>query len=115
MNTFKKYIYASILILLLPINLILMGQNSNDALRLTIPGIISNARSLGMGNTYVTQGNDYTAILYNPAGLALAEKSQLSGGLYYRYFENTSTFFGNTNYLKKLENIIWLLLTKRLG
>ena len=77
-----------------------MGQNSNDALRLTIPGIISNARSLGMGNTYVTQGNDYTAILFNPAGLALAEKSQLSGSLYYRYFENTSTFFGNTNYLK---------------
>lgn len=100
MNAFIKYLYKFILISIIAISSTVIGQNSNDALRLTIPGIISNARALGMGNTYVTQGNDYSAMVFNPAGLGLADKSQLNAGLYYRYFENTSSFFGNTNYNK---------------
>ena len=100
MNALIKYSYKLILIFFVSISSILMGQNSNDALRLTIPGIISNARALGMGNTYITQGNDYSSMVFNPAGLGLAKESQLSGSFYYRYFENTSTFFGNTNYNK---------------
>ena len=98
MNTLIKNIYKSSLILFLLINSILMGQNSNDALRLTVPGIISNARALGMGNSYLTQGNDYSGVVFNPAALGMAEESQLIGSIYYRYFENSSTFFGNTNY-----------------
>ncbi len=100
MNAFIKYLYKFILISIIQVSSIVVGQNSNDALRLTIPGIISNARALGMGNTYVTQGNDYSAMVFNPAGLGLADKSQLSASLYYRNFENTSNFFGNTNYNK---------------
>ncbi|NOX66863.1 MAG: hypothetical protein GXO85_13985 [Chlorobi bacterium] len=100
MNTLIKYLYKSILISLVFSGSMILAQNSNDALRLTIPGIISNARALGMGNSYATLGNDYASIMFNPAGLGLASKSEITGSLYYRYFENTATFFGNTNYHK---------------
>ena len=100
MDTFIKYLYRVFIIGLLFGGQIIIAQNSNDALRLTIPGIISNARALGMGNSYATLGNDYAAMTFNPAGLGLAKKSEITGSLYYRYFENTATFFGNTNYHK---------------
>ncbi len=93
-------ISKSIFTLVMILNILTLGQNSNDALRLTIPGIISNARALGMGNSYVSHGNDYSSVLFNPAGLAMADKSQITGSLYYRNYENTSKFFGNTSYNK---------------
>jgi len=99
MNSSLKY-YKIIQIIILLFCSTLIAQNSNDALRLTIPGIISNARSLGMGNSYITQANDYSAVFFNPAGLGQAESSQITGSLYYRYFENSSEFFGNSNYHK---------------
>ena len=30
------------------------AQNANDALRLAVPGLGSNARALGMGNAYIS-------------------------------------------------------------
>ncbi len=82
---------------LLNLNFIMIAQNANDALRLSEPGIISNARALGMGNSYITLGNDYSSIIFNPAGLGLSKQSKISGGFYYRAYDNNSTFFGNTN------------------
>ncbi|MEN8193443.1 MAG: hypothetical protein ABFS12_11545 [Bacteroidota bacterium] len=100
MKTLKKYLNGIIPLSIILSSSVIFAQNSNDALRLTIPGIISNARSLGMGNSYTAQGNDYTSVVFNPAGLGMAENSQLTGSFYYRYFENSSDFFGNTSYNK---------------
>ncbi len=72
----------------------LFAQNENDAIRLSVPGIITDARSLGLGNSNMTRNGDYSAMIFNPAGLALSTTSQLSGSFYYRYFQNQSTFFG---------------------
>lgn len=100
MNNTNRHISKLSLVLTLVCSISISAQNSNDALRLTIPGIISNARALGMGNSYVAIGNDYSSVLFNPAGLAQADKSQITGSIYYRYYENTSDFFGNTTYNK---------------
>ncbi len=85
----------SILIVLLIFSSSLFAQNENDAVRLSVPGIITDARSLGLGNSNMTRSGEYSAMLFNPAGLALSTKSQLSGSFYYRYFQNQSTFFGS--------------------
>ncbi len=79
---------------------IIFSQNENDAVRLAVPGIISNARALGMGNSYLTRSGDYSAMVFNPAGLALSQNSQLTGSFYHRFYGNTSNFFGNENYYK---------------
>ncbi len=79
---------------------IILGQNENDAVRLAVPGIISNARALGMGNSTQTRSGDFSAMVLNPAGLALSQHSKLSGGFYYRFLGNTSTFYGNSGYEK---------------
>jgi hypothetical protein len=79
---------------------IIFSQNENDAVWLAVPGIISNARALGMGNSYSTRSGDYSAMIFNPAGLALSQHSQLTGSFYHRFYENNSNFFGNESYYK---------------
>lgn len=78
----------------------ILGQNENDAVRLAVPGVISNARALGMGNSTQTRSGDFSAMTLNPAGLALSTNTKLSGGFYYRLLGNTSTFYGNSGYEK---------------
>lgn len=75
------------------------AQNFNDALRLSDPDIITSARALGMGNAYLSLSNDFSASLFNPAGLALIKKMEFSSGLNYNSFKNDVQFFSrNTNY-----------------
>ena len=77
-----------------------IAQNENDAVRLAVPGIISDARTLGIGNSNMTRNSTYSAMIFNPAGLALSDNSQLTGSFYYRYFENNSLFFDQKDYYK---------------
>jgi long-subunit fatty acid transport protein len=71
----------------------LLSQNYNDALRLTMPGLGSNARALGMGNAYHSLSDDASAAYFNPAGLALLKRLEFSGGIDYYKFNNNTTFF----------------------
>ena len=57
----------SILIVLLILSSSLFAQNENDAVRLAVPGIITDARSLGLGNSNMTRSGEYSAMLFNPA------------------------------------------------
>ncbi len=70
------------------------AQNYNDAIRLGFPGLGSNARALGMGNAFNALSDDASASYFNPAGFGLIKKMELSGGLSFTNFENTTTFFG---------------------
>ncbi len=75
------------------------SQNYNDALRLGVSGLGSNARALGMGDSYIGLSDDDGAATFNPAGWALTKKLSISGGLSYDTYANNTTFFGqNTNY-----------------
>ncbi len=73
----------------------LSGQNFNDALRLSEPGIVSNARALSMGNAYTAISNDLSAANFNPAGFALIRKLEFNIGLNYNNYGNNVTFLGS--------------------
>ncbi len=75
------------------------AQIIDDALRLTTPGVTSNARALGMGNSFLSVSDDASAIYFNPAGLALVKRMEISGGLDYQKISNSTSFYGtNTDY-----------------
>lgn len=69
------------------------SQNTNDALRLAYSGFGSNARALGMGNSYIGLSDDASAAFFNPAGFGLLRKIELSGGLSYLNFNNSAELF----------------------
>ena len=71
------------------------AQFPEDALRFATPGIGVGARSLGMGNAFTGIANDYSAIYWNPAGLAQLEHGEFSFGLSHLITGDESSFFGN--------------------
>ena len=82
------------------------SQNTNDALRLGYSGLGSNARALGMGNSYIGLSDDASAAFFNPAGFGLIKKIELSGGLSYLSFKNDAEFFKTTtNYSNSNTNL----------
>jgi len=91
----KKYaavIFAIALITLYQNN---FGQNFNDALLLSEPGIYNNARALSLGNSYTALSNDFSGVLFNPAGLGLIKNLGIYAGVNFNSFDNQTTFFGN--------------------
>jgi long-subunit fatty acid transport protein len=77
----------------------LTAQNYNDALRLTMPGLGSNARALGMGNAYNALSDDASAAFFNPAGFGLLKRLEFSGGIdYFKFNNNTSYINSQTEY-----------------
>ena len=71
------------------------AQLPQDALRLATPGIGVGARALGMGDAYTGVASDYSAIFWNPAGLAQIQRNEFSLGMSYLNNKDNSTFFGN--------------------
>jgi hypothetical protein len=94
MNISKKIFYF--LVLLTSFSFNSFAQNYNDAFRLSEPGIFLGARALGMGNGFSAIGNDFSAALFNPAGLGLIKKAELIGGFNLNSFNNKTNFFNNT-------------------
>ena len=89
MKLYKKFNWLFLLLM----NTMIFGQNFNDVLRLSEPGINSSARSLAMGNAYTALSNDFSGTLFNPAGIALIKSFELSGSMDYNNFDNNSTLF----------------------
>jgi hypothetical protein len=73
-----------------------LSQNYNDVLLLSQPGLYSDARALGMGNSFTSLSNNFAGVLFNPAGLGLMKKGEISGGMGLNTFYNTTTFYGST-------------------
>jgi hypothetical protein len=73
------------------------AQFKEDALRLGIQGFGVGARALGMGNAYTGVASDYSAVFWNPAGLAQAQYGEFSFGLSYLSNNDNSTFFGQND------------------
>ncbi|MBI4546874.1 MAG: outer membrane protein transport protein [Ignavibacteriae bacterium] len=69
------------------------AQFSEDALRLSFPGLGVGARSLGLGTAYTGVADDFTAAQWNPAGLAQMRMNEISLGFSHLSYGNTSTFF----------------------
>jgi hypothetical protein len=90
-----KQLIISVNLLLVLFSQINFAQNYNDALILSEPGLFPGARALSMGNSYTALSNDFTGVFFNPAGIGLIKKVQLTGGMYLNSFENNTTFFNN--------------------
>jgi len=98
--------FRIILIIVLSFATYSLAQNYNDALLLSEPGLYSGARALGMGNSYIALSDDYSGVLFNPAGLGLAKKFGLSVTMNTNSFDNTVSFLGNnSNAIKTTVNL----------
>ena len=66
-------------------------------------------RAAGMGNAYTAAATDYSAIYWNPAGLAALKKSKFSAGLYHNNYQNNGQYAGTANNqtqaFTKLQNV----------
>lgn len=89
---FRNLFFISIGLILIN-SLDIKAQNINDALRVAIPGLGSNARALGMGNSYIGLSDDGSASFFNPAGLGLLKRLEFSGGLSHLNYNNDVEFF----------------------
>jgi hypothetical protein len=73
-----------------------LSQFPDDALRLSMPGIGVGTRALGMGTAYTGVASDYSAIYWNPAGLAQLKYGEFMGAFTFPSATDEGTFFGNT-------------------
>ena len=73
------------------------AQNYTDALLLSEAGLYNSARALGLGNSYTALSDDYSAVVFNPAGLGLVKKMGLSVTLNDNLFDNLVSFQGNNS------------------
>lgn len=72
------------------------AQFPEDALRFATPGLGIGARAIGMGGAYTGVANDYSALFWNPAGLAQMEHSEFSLGLSHLGYKDKSAFLGTS-------------------
>jgi len=91
-NYFKILIAVGLIIISNP----LKAQNFNDALLLSEPGLYTGAHALSLGNSYTALSNDFSGVLFNPAGLGFINKLQITTGFNLNSFENQTTFFNTT-------------------
>jgi len=88
----KRFLYINIFLVAF-LSCTIFSQNYNDALILSEPGLYTSARALSMGNSYTALSNDFSGVLFNPAGIGLIKKVQLAGGMNFNSFSNNTTFF----------------------
>lgn len=72
----KKFIINSFVILFI-ITFSGYAQNTDDAIRILDNQIGFGGRAIGMGGAYAAVANDYSAIYWNPAGLAQMRKMEV--------------------------------------
>ncbi len=101
----KKYL-GILLLMLISVG---YTQTTDEVLEWAQYGNGFGIRAAGMGNAYNAEANDYSAIYWNPAGLASIKKSEFSAGLYHNNFQNDGTYSGTVNNedqaFTKLQNI----------
>ncbi|MBI9073486.1 MAG: outer membrane protein transport protein [Melioribacteraceae bacterium] len=88
----KKNIVTLFLVLF---PLLIKAQNYNDALILSEPGLGASARALGMGNSYTALSEDFSAVFFNPAGLGLMKRLELSTNISFDQFNNDVDFINS--------------------
>jgi long-subunit fatty acid transport protein len=78
------------------------------ALLLNVPGVMADesiqlterfgigARPMGMGGTGIAVAEDFSALYWNPAGLAQIRRIEFSGGFSHQKYHVTNTYYGTT-------------------
>jgi len=91
MKTIKSIILLSLLIG------IGSAQTAQEAISLIENESGFGIRAAGMGNAYIGLANDYSAIYWNPAGLAQIEFGNISASLQHNDIENSVDYFGTNS------------------
>jgi len=94
----KRFLVAAAVMFLTANPGSVFAQIPEDALRLATPAIGIGARAIGMGGAYTGVSNDYSALYWNPAGLAQAIRGEFTFGLNYNKIGNTSAYFGTSEW-----------------
>jgi hypothetical protein len=71
-----------------------MAQFSDDALRYSGRGNGSGTRALSMGNAYIGVSDDYSASLWNPAGLAQMRRLEVMGSISHTGVSTEAVYHG---------------------
>jgi long-subunit fatty acid transport protein len=88
--------YISFILIFVVCSSVTLAQFPEDALRFATPGLGVGARAIGMGGAYTGIANDYSALFWNPAGLAQIEHGEFSLGLSHLSYGNKSSYIGTT-------------------
>lgn len=72
-----------------------VSQELSDALRIAGQGLHYNAHALGMGNAYSTLGYDFSALLFNPATMAVNDKFSWTVTANANAFLSTTDYYGS--------------------
>ena len=88
--------FISIIALLTLCTFAASAQFAEDALRFSSTGIGVGSRAMGMGGAYIGVADDYSAALWNPAGLAQLRRLEFTGGILTSSYKNNANFFGTT-------------------
>ncbi|HIE29982.1 TPA: hypothetical protein EYP66_22180 [Candidatus Poribacteria bacterium] len=83
--------------------IIMLLLSSLDAIAQSEEPTVNNpfgigARTMGMGGAFIGIADDFTAIHWNPAGLAQIRHFELSGGLSHTLLESSSQFTGSSEH-----------------
>ncbi|MCK5076294.1 MAG: hypothetical protein KAR38_07955, partial [Calditrichia bacterium] len=92
----KKLISITIVFCLFNIFNTVSAQTKEDAFAISYGELGVGIRAIGMGGAYTALANDYSALYWNPAGLASVKQSQFVGELSHQVFNNQATFYNNT-------------------
>ncbi|HPN39193.1 MAG TPA: outer membrane protein transport protein [Melioribacteraceae bacterium] len=90
----NKVLYLLSFIIFISLNI--MAQGISDVVRLSEPGLGSGARTIGMGNSFTSVADDFSAVFSNPAGLGLIKRFELSTGFDFNKVNNNTTFLNNS-------------------
>ena len=71
------------------------AARANEAIQLTQRFGVG-ARAMGMGGTGIAVAEDFSALYWNPAGLAQVRRIEFSGGLSHQKYRATNTYYGTT-------------------
>jgi long-subunit fatty acid transport protein len=93
---FKRVLVAGILCVLCGVQNA-GAQFVEDAQRLATPGLGGGARALGTGDAFIGVADDFSALLWNPAGLAQSSHGEFSFGLSYLTNKDNSTYLGSSS------------------
>lgn len=77
--------------------LAIQAQSTGDAIRITDNQTGFGARALGMGGAYSAVADDYSAVYWNPAGLAQMRKMEYWLGVKHDKFNNDINYLGNSS------------------
>jgi long-subunit fatty acid transport protein len=90
------FAFFSIFLLLVFQSLPAYAQYADDALRFSSIGFGVGSRAIGMGGAYIGVADDYSAVFWNPAGLAQMRRLEFTGGIVNSSYKNDASFIGVT-------------------